>query len=384
MEKYKKASLISFFVYLVFIVFLSFFEHNLYSSSNSLIWSKYIFISTGVGLLWWIYRYPWSYFANMFVGIHFVLFCAVGQLQSPFYFLYFQILMIAYSFLFPVERRLFKAVLILGSLLFCLSFLSSYDTTILELQKPRAKNLFIISIFSSVVLSYLSHTFFTSDRTIRNDLLRRFSIVGLQAAQVVHDVKNALFPSLLTVESLKIKANQAGHSDLAEQCEVLQEQLDNFKSIIESLNRMSAVQTNVVSNIFLAEVIADLKQAMSSQLRNVDMAVKGNALITTEEASLKAVFFNLIQNSLDQFRRGRIQSPQIVWDFSTTGTVVYKDNGGGFSEDKLRELNRDQYDTGHGSALGLFVVTQTLSRISAGVQFANSENGVKITVKFKS
>lgn len=383
MEKYKKAALISFIVYLALIVLTCYKEAALFEVTQPIFVSKIVLFILGLGLLVWIKKSPWSYYANLCVGLHFVAFCCLGQLQSPFYFLYFQILMVAYSFLFPVDRKVFKLIIVFGSMLFCLTFLKTYDQTILELQKPEAKNLFVISIFASVILSYLSHAFFTADRTIKNDLLNRFSIVGLQAAQVVHDIKNSLFPSLITVEVLKNTVKNSNDQKLVDLSLQLEQQIKSFKSVIEPLNRISTQQTGIISDIDFTKAIVDLKLAMGSQLTNVDLNISGEGFFRAEAAAIKSVFYNLMQNSLEQFRRMRTVNPKISWHYSHA-EIIYQDNGGGFSEEILKSIKQDQFNQGHGSSLGLFVVSQTISRLGGSVLFANAEEGVKITIKLKS
>lgn len=383
MERYKKASIVGLWLYFIISTLVTLNEYpSIQIGQDLYLGTKVLLQIWLLGICIWYPMNPFGLWPNLIVGIHIITSNIHGQYFSPWYSFSYIEMILAYSFLFPVPRKPFNILLVVGTAAFLGVSIYRYEEVFKWVYASQPADL-VSTIVSAAVVAWLCHNFFTADRTYREELVRKFGIIGVQAATIVHDIKSMLSAPRLYTDLLKQRIPQ-DDAELNSLVESLEKQLLNINRAVTGLNQVVALQDQTKEDFSLHEVVSEVAETLGLHSRNIDLQIRGDLRMVTEKALIKSILFNLMMNSIHAFRRNKIAQPSIRV-FCEEDALVISDNAGGFPEEILKSIEDYRFDAFDGTGMGLFLVWNGVQTLGGSVYFANGIEGaqIKISVPFK-
>lgn len=378
MERYKKASLVALWLYFIISTLVTFQEYPSIVSGQELYLGIKILLQIWLlGICIWYPMNPYGLGPNLMVGIHVIVSNMHGQYFSPWYAFSYIEMILAYSFLFPVPRKPFNILLVVGTTAFLGVSLYRYDEVFKWVYESRPADLVTMTV-SAAVVAWLCHNFFTADRTYREELVRKFGIIGVQAATIVHDIKSMLSAPRLYTDLLKQKI-PAHDAEVYALVEKLERQLLNINRAVTGLNQVVALQDQKKEDFEIRDIVIEVGDTLSLSSRNIDLQVRGELRMFSEKALVKSILFNLMMNSIHAFRKNKITHP-VIRVFCDEEALVISDNAGGFPEEILESIAAYRFDAFDGTGLGLFLVWNGVQTLGGRVYFANGIDGAQIKI----
>ncbi|WP_413288760.1 sensor histidine kinase [Bdellovibrio sp. HCB337] len=383
MAKYRKAGLVALWVYFVISTLTTFHEYaNISVGKDLYLGIKIVLQIWLLFLCIWIKRDPYGIAPNLWVGIHVICSNIHGQYFSPWYVFSFVEMIVAYSFLFPLPRRYFNSLLVVGTAAFLSVSLYRYEEVSGWVYKSRSEDLWT-TIVSASAIAWLCHNFFTADRSYREELVRKFGIIGVQAAGVVHDLKNMLAAPRMYVDLLKKKIAEPGHEELRGVVDALESQLMHINRAVSGLNQVVALQEQEKEVFEVRDVVMEVAETLNLSARQVRLEISGDTKIYSEKALIKSILFNIIMNSIQAFRRNKIVEPWIRVACEEAGFTIC-DNGGGFPDSILTSISRSRFQSFDGTGMGLFLVWNGVQSCGGDVIFSNTADGAQVYILMSS
>lgn len=378
MERYKKASVIALWVYFLISTVITVYEYQAINVGKDLyLFLKIILQIWLLGLCIWIKKDPYGVAPNLWVGIHIILSNIHGQYFSPWYLFSFAEMIIAYSFLFPLPRRYFNVLLLFGSVSFLGVSLYRYEAVSQWVYQARPEDLWTM-VISAAAIAWLSHHFFTADRTYREELVRKFGIVGVQTAGVVHDLKSMLAAPRMYVDVLKKKMSDE-NKEVWEIVEALESQILNINRAVTGLNQVVALQDQEKEHFEIRKILLEVAEALNLSSRQVKLDMSGDIKIYSEKALFKSILFNILMNSLQAFRKNKVIDP-VIQVFCEKDALTISDNAGGFPPEILESIEKSKFRSFDGTGIGLFLVWNGVQSCGGDVSFSNGPRGAQVRI----
>ncbi|WP_413289510.1 sensor histidine kinase [Bdellovibrio sp. HCB337] len=382
MEKYKKAAYYSFLVYLLYGAFVFITEYNDVSEHREwYVAGRLLFIVWGCFTLVGLRKNPYSPAINASIGVQIILYCAHGQYFNPYYIFGFHQVILGYAFLFPVPKRVFYSVLVFGTLLYLSVLWWRYEQTMEWFSQPHTPWDLVMAVIAVDLVAWLAYVFFTSDRTVREDLLRKFGVIGLQTATVVHDVKGILSTPRMYVDILKERLVDHKDPEVHRILQDMESQLLTATKMVSELNKISALQAARAELLSTKEVLCEVLDALHLKFRNIRVDIHGDCQIVAERAYLKTIFYNVLINAYENFRDKPHADPCIQVSFKKN-MIEFEDNGGGFAPDVLAMLKKTEFHSNDGSGMGTFVIWDSMKQMNGSAEFTNNSLGAVVRLKF--
>jgi signal transduction histidine kinase len=269
----------------------------------------------------------------------------------------------------------------LGAVGYLTVFYRHWDAYVAASQHPNSSDI-AFCVTTVLIISFLANTFFASERNFREESLKRFGLIGIQSARVLHDLKSLVAAPTLYVRMLKEKMPADADPEAIEVLNYLARDLDDFKQTITGLNQLSSVKNEESSTFELSEVIEGLRVLFRNQLAPISLEYS-HLTLRTEQALLSSIFMNVIINSIDAFKQSSVANPKIL--ISCHGNcVVVKDNAGGFSDEVLVAVSKGKMITTRekGSGIGLMLVFDGMKRIGGHVKIYNDGPSACVSLEF--
>jgi len=381
LDKFKKASIIALWLYFIISTLITFHEYPSIKEGQDLYLGTKVLLQIWLlGICIWYPKNSFGKWPNLMVGIHVVVSNIHGQYFSPWYVFSYVQMILAYSFLFPLSRWLFNILLALGTTAFLAVSIYRYEAVYDWVYESRPADLVTMTV-SAAVVAWISHNFFTADRTYREDLVRKFGLIGVQTATIVHDIKSMLAAPRLYTDLLKQKI-PADDLEIKTLVENLEKQLFNINRAVTALNQVVALQDQKIEKVSISHIVFEVSEALGLQSRNIELQIHGDMQLMTEKALVKSILFNLMINSIHAFRRNKIHQPSIRVHCEADGMVV-SDNAGGFPEEILESIASYRFDAFDGTGMGLFLVWNGVKTLGGRVEFANGNDGAQIRLRFR-
>lgn len=378
MEKYKRASTVTLWLYFIVSSLITFHEYPSIITGNDLYLATKILLQIWLlGICLWYPTNPLGVVPNLAVGIHVVVSNMHGQYFSPWYAFSYVEMIVAYSFLFPLPRKQFNIFIVAGTAAFLAVSLYRYDEVYHWLYESSPADL-VTTAISAAIVAWLCHNFFTADRTYREDVVRKFGIIGVQTASIVHDIKSMLSAPRLYTDLLKQRIPE-GNAELKELVENLEKQLLNINRAVTGLNQVVALQDQKRADFEIRDVVTEVAEALSLSSRNIHLQIRGDLRMFSEKALMKSILFNLMMNSIHAFRKNKVLSPEIR-AICDEESLIISDNAGGFPEEILKSIERYRFDAFDGTGMGLFLVWNGIQTLGGEVRFSNDGDGARIKI----
>lgn len=328
-----------------------------------------------------------SLLGNILIVISFSIYNISGYLFYPLYLYSYIQCVIALSFLWFTTRRQFQVL----SSFMLLTMISVIALTHGDLPYPsdgtNTLDLAVICAIANVV-GLLIHHFFTAERSMKEILNDRFVTVGRLAATIIHDLKGGLGTPLMLTSSLRQSLESGNLASAREQVEALERSLSSLGHSVLNLNQLSKVsEVSLHEKSFAAsESLEKARTILSKRLHAVRIESRGDCMVRGTEDLLTSVFLNILVNSIDAFRVGRVKQPFMRFEMSER-KIVIEDNGPGFPTEVLKRIRRQGFApaTQEGSGLGLFLIREGLASLGGRLQIENRpEGGARIEIHFSS
>jgi two-component system sensor histidine kinase RegB len=215
------------------------------------------------------------------------------------------------------------------------------------------------------------------EETLRNE---RIVALGTLAAGAAHELGTPL--STMAVVTRELQREYGENLDLAEDLQLLREQVDNCKHILSSL-LASAGQARMedAAGAALDTYLDALLEKWRVMRPGVAVTVawlgaRPAPHIMTDQ-TLSQALLNLLNNAADA-------SPENVeveadWD-ATEIRLQIRDRGPGLSPEAVQQAGRPFYTTkGNGIGIGLFLANATIERCGGKVTLRNRDGGGAVT-----
>jgi K+-sensing histidine kinase KdpD len=383
LDKYRKASFYTLVCFFIFSVLVTVLEFPLITVH------PHLYLAGKVPLHVWqiwlcrqIRKDAYDIRTNLQVGVLMMLYCIHGQYFSPWYLFGYHQLIITFSFLFPLPKRVFNTFAVVAMAAFALMMSWRFEN-VFSWVGDKSRVDWVLSVVAITLVAILSHTFFTTDRNRREALVRKFGLIGLQTATVVHDVKGLLAAPRMNLDLLKKHLRDGESSAVYELIALTEQQLSNISDSIQGLNQIVALQQQQRESLQLSELVREVARTINLSGRNVRLRLNGEGEVVTERALLKSMIFNVFMNSVQAFRKNRVTDPAIeVWCSHQSLSIT--DNAGGFPEEVLKSLRMNESERTHTQGMGLFLISTGMHTIGGEAQFNNVPSGAKVTLNFQN
>ena len=215
------------------------------------------------------------------------------------------------------------------------------------------------------------------EETLRNE---RIVALGTLAAGAAHELGTPL--STMAVVTRELQREYGANPDLADDLQLLREQVDNCKHILSSL-LASAGQARMEDaagaalDTYLEEVLEKWRLMRPGVTAAVSWLGARPAPHIMTDQTLSQGLLNLLNNAADA-------SPDNVeveadWD-ETEIRLQIRDRGPGLSPEAVQQAGRPFYTTkGHGIGIGLFLANATIERLGGKVALRNRDGGGAVT-----
>lgn len=224
------------------------------------------------------------------------------------------------------------------------------------------------------------------ERSLRYSQEQRLSTIGLLANGVAHEIHNPLASIRLALQaSLRgMRANDIERDELIEYLELVDQQIDRCVGITQRLMQMSQMPGSAAMPVDLRAACDDVLSLLAIECKQMGVQVvidlePERPMVLSDEAELRQVFVNLIQNALHAMPQGG--AIRIVGR-AQEGEHAYRldvgDSGCGIAADNLSLIFMpffsQRVDGKHGMGLGLPICKSIVER-SGGRITVSSEVG---------
>jgi signal transduction histidine kinase len=381
LDKYQKASFYSLIWFFIISVLVTAIEYPMITvRPDFYLFGKILFHLWQIRLCFQFRKNAYSISNNLQAGTLMMLYCIHGQYFSPWYLFGYHQLIIAFSFLFPLPKKIFNVFAAIAMIAF-LSMMWWRFQNVYSWINESSRVDWLLACIAITLVAVLSHSFFTTDRNHRETLVRKFGLVGLQTATVVHDVKGLLASPRMNLDLLKKQLQDTKVPEVQHLISTTEAQLRNMSEAIQGLTQIVALQQQELEPVNLLELVHEVAQTLNLSGRKVQLSVDGEGNIVTEKALLKSMVFNVLMNSVQAFRKSQISDPSIEVRCGKD-ILAIADNAGGYSQMILKTLQTDESERTNTSGMGLFLISTGMQSIGGRAVFENKGRGAKVTMHF--
>jgi len=217
------------------------------------------------------------------------------------------------------------------------------------------------------------------EETLRNE---RIVALGTLAAGAAHELGTPL--ATMAVVTRELQREHGDDAGLAEDLQLLREQVENCKHILSGL-LASAGQargegaSGMELDIYFAELVEKWRLMRPGVTAQVDWSGPRPAPRIVADQTLSQALMNLLNNAADA-------SPHNVeiagsWD-AVEARLEIRDRGPGLSQEAAQQAGQPFFTTkgpGHGFGIGLFLANATIERFGGRVTLVNRDGGGALT-----
>ncbi len=359
-------------------------EFNFISSTDYLPYftGKFVFIFGPAILGYRLLKKPHDRLLTNSIGVLILLYSVHGQWYRPLYFFAYIQLILCFSLFFQVRFKDFVIIAFGVGGLFVAVFLYRFEDFKIGMANPSAFDLVWVVFIFTVIAAFVTRSF-SSYRLFEEELLEKQAIIGQNMAAISHNMSGLMATPRLNIDLIKEKLNPSD-ADLMELINHTKRSFDGISKLMLDLNYVNKIVESQKEKVELKEVLRDSIRVVDPKLRSIQVEadVEGTALADPRE--VKSIFITLLINSIETLGRDKVDSPRI--SVSRKGnSIVFSDNGPGFSEDQLQNLrtlgfiDRTNQET---RGLGLYLVQKICHRNSWTVSYSNS-HGANVAIDMK-
>ena len=233
------------------------------------------------------------------------------------------------------------------------------------------------------------------ERTIRFSQEQRLSAIGLLANGVAHEIHNPLASIRLALQaSLRgIRKGNLATDDLVAYLKLVDTEIDRCVLSTQRLMQMSMPPDGQLLPVRLHDAVEDVvslikEDARTRKVELITHIAPASLAVLADEAELRQVFVNLIQNAMNALPGGG----QVTITAEDTGRggvrIRVADTGAGIAPDNLSRIFLPFFsrrvDGSRGMGLGLAVCKTTVERFGGTIEAGNQPNsGAVLTLTLR-
>ena len=209
-------------------------------------------------------------------------------------------------------------------------------------------------------------------------LAERFKVWEEAVKRIAHEIKNPLTPIKLNLERIlrNLQKESIDREKLKELIRVILKEVDRINHLIVQFRNISFDRKLEPKKINLSELLEEVRRVYLST--GVSIEVKGEKTVIGDEGILKEVFFNLINNSIENGARNiRIEI--------TPEKLIYEDDGKGITTQEAKHIFEPFFSKNpKGFGIGMSVVKKIVEEHGWSVKVIPSEKGFYLEIDFRS
>jgi len=223
------------------------------------------------------------------------------------------------------------------------------------------------------------------------------------ARRMAHEIKNPLTPIQLSAERIARRFRNSGdiHDSVVpssndpdetarfidDSTSTILREVDTLKGLVDEFSRFARLPEVKLEAGSVNEVVTQAVGNFVGRKVSIDLALDEGVPETAIDAEqLRAVFVNLIENSIEAFPDDQLEkniriSSSVSQDGETISVIV-EDNGNGIADGDYSKLFQPYFSTkGRGTGLGLAIVRRVISEHSGKIKAeANHPKGARFVI----
>lgn len=212
------------------------------------------------------------------------------------------------------------------------------------------------------------------------------------AKQIAHEIKNPLTPMKLSIQHLKRRLTDEGHSNdspIFKTLNTIVQQIQHLSNIADNFSSVSKMETPEYEFLDLSKQLEEVMSLFESNERYnftyINKIYKKEAIVRADKTMLNRVFTNLIKNAIQALmedRRGNIQVR--LEEMLNEYQVSVIDNGKGIANKDRAKIFTPNFTTKKsGTGIGLMMTKKIIDMHGGKIKFESKPNiGTTFIVTF--
>ena len=218
------------------------------------------------------------------------------------------------------------------------------------------------------------------------------------ARKLAHEIKNPLTPIQLTIDRLRNKFSEVLSSEqktnFTDSLKIIDKQIKQIENLVNEFSDFARMPKPILKNNNLVNIIDDNLKLLKTLDENIEIDLiskKKEIFYRSDNEQLSRVFFNLIKNAIESVQekcleitntKGKISIE--INDYDDYIEFTIEDNGKGFKNlENIKKILNPYFTTKKkGTGLGLAIVNKIINDHNGTINFANLNDGAKVTVEF--
>lgn len=309
-----------------------------------------------------------------------LLYCVHGQYFVNGYYLAFMQIIAGFSLFFAMPKKYYYPITVSGNVLIMISIWKSsfsYSDSAEKILKFNMDTSFGVSLISIIAL--IGYVNITLARERKHVLSEKFLDVGRYFGNFVHELKGVVSSPTVYAEMLSAELEKD-----APDMGLIKEIVTNLKTDVYGINQKILNINNLSKNssevgpIDIASLALTINDHFFSKSK-IKLDVLGNdPMVIGNEYSVRSILLNLIGNSKENFAIRKV-SPRCIQLIVENNKIIYRDNGGGFSDAALEGINHSSFFTEkpQGSGMGIYTIREYMKEYGGKVVFKNRDDGIR-------
>ncbi|WP_461829071.1 sensor histidine kinase, partial [Aquifex sp.] len=209
-------------------------------------------------------------------------------------------------------------------------------------------------------------------------LAERFKVWEEAVKRIAHEIKNPLTPIKLNLERIlrNLHKEKLDREKLSELIRVILKEVDRINLLITQFRNLSFDRKLEPKKIRLSHLLEEVKRVYLNT--GIKIEIEGDREVVGDEGILKEVFFNLINNSIEN------GATKVLIKLEGS-KLIYRDNGKGLSPEEARHIFEPFFSTNpKGFGIGMSVVKKIVEEHGWEVKVMPSAEGFYLEIDFKS
>lgn len=209
-------------------------------------------------------------------------------------------------------------------------------------------------------------------------LAERFKVWEEAVKRIAHEIKNPLTPIKLNLERIlrSLQKDSFEREKLQELIKIILKEVDRINLLVVQFRNISFDRKLEPKQINLPQLLEEVKKVYLNAGINIE--VKGEKTVIGDEGILKEVFFNLINNSIENGAKSiRIELNQ--------EKLIYEDDGKGISPEEAKHIFEPYFSKNpKGFGIGMSMVKKIVEEHGWSVKVFPSQKGFHLEIDFRS
>lgn len=320
----------------------------------------------------------YSKYAHTILVIGAAVYPAFGELFRPTYEYALMPLFITLAMFAPISKRYLYSAMIISTSFFCVVYFYTYQRNLTLVAEMNVFDNIWTFVLYSFVGCITAHNL-TSERDLRFKAQVRYSLIGTQAAAILHDLKNILSAPLLQIDELRLATKDQNNRNVDIAISDIEKNLSHAASMAMRFNQMTVLANTEKSKVKISDTLLEVKSILNRRLNGVIVDIQGDHEILADHGFITSLFLNLFMNSLSAMIKSENKKIVILIN---TKRIIFQDFGPGFSSDALKHINKNLNfsDKEGGSGNGLRIINEACLDLGAKVSFYNNTSGACVEI----